>query len=471
MSSTVTPHKPSILRRLLVIGIPILIIVGFIVAMNIIIAMNKKPEEKRKPFTTLAVMADYAVQDDVFLVVDAQGEAQPRTEIDLVPEVGGKIVYVSPSFVQGGIIKKGETLIRIDPRDYDIALIRAKASVAQAQQNLVREIAEGDVAVRDYEDLGIGGAPSDLAMRKPQRQQAEAALQAAQAEVQAAELQLTRTSVRAPFAGRVKSKNSDIGKFVSPGSTLGRIFSTDVVEVRLALSDADLSKVNLPLAFAATSRADAPKVELSAVIAGQRRMWDGRIMRTDGTYDTQTRALFAIVEVVDPYGKGASEDGVPLAPGMFVDAKIVGKTYENMIVIPRDGLRPGDKVYVVNDKGKSQIRDVGVVDTNAQRAVISSGLEVGELVILSPMEESRTAMTLKVLDVNDPKTVLVDPPEPEWMKKAREEKEAAAKDGKKKKRGGKGSDKDAPLKKKPDADTEKSGADNTDKSAATGGDE
>lgn len=469
MSSTVTRNKPSILRRLLVIGVPILIVVGFVVAMKIIIAMNKEPEEKRKPFTTLAVMADYAVQDDVFLVVSAQGEAQPRTEIDLVPEVGGKIIYVSPNFVQGGIIKKGETLIRIDPRDYDIALIRAKAGVAQAQQNLAREIAEGDVARRDYEDLGIGGAPSALALRKPQMQQAEASLQAAQAEVQAAELQLTRTSVRAPFDGRVRSKNSDIGKFVTPGSPLGRIFSTDIVEVRLALSDADLSKVDLPLAFAAASREEAPKVELSAVIAGQRRIWEGRIMRTDGTYDTQTRALFAIVEVLDPYGKGAAEEGVPLAPGLFVDAKIIGKTYENMIVIPRDGLRPGDKVYVVNDKGKSQIRDVSVVDTNAQRAVISSGIAAGELVILSPMEESRTTMTLKVLDVNDPKTVLVDPPEPEWMKKAAEEKAAAAKGGKKKKKRGKKDENDAPPKKKTDED--KSGDANSDNSAANGGDE
>jgi len=471
MSSTVTRHKPSLLRRLLVIGIPILIILGFVIAMQVIIALNKKPEEKRKPFNTLAVMADYAVQDDVFLVVDAQGEAQPRTEIDLVPEVGGKIVYVSPNFVQGGIIKKGETLIRIDPRDYDISLIRAKASVAQAQQNLAREIAEGDVAQRDYADLGIGGAPSDLALRKPQRQQAEAALQAAQAEVQAAELQLTRTSVRAPFAGRVQSKNSDIGKFVTPGSPLGRIFSTDVVEVRLALSDADLAKVNLPLAFAATSRAEAPKVELSAVIAGQRRVWDGRIMRTDSTYDTQTRALFAIVEVLDPYGKGAAEGGVPLAPGLFVDANIIGKTYENMIVIPRDGLRPDDKVYVVNDKGKSQIRDVDVVDTSAQRAVISSGLEVGELVILSPMEESRTAMTLKVLDVNDPTKILVDPPKPEWMKKLEEEKAAEAKGGKKKKKRkrGKGDQDDAPPKKK--TDKEKSEGGNKDNAAANGGDE
>jgi len=471
MSTAVNEHKPSLLRRVLVICVPILIVVGFFVAMQTIVALKKEPEEKRRPFNTLAVMADYAVKEDVFLTVNAQGEAQPSIEIDLVPEVGGKIIYVSPNFVQGGIIKKGETLIRIDTRDYDVALIRAKAGVAQAQQILAREVAEGDVAARDYEDLGIGGTPSPLALRIPQRQQAEASLQAAQAEVQAAELQLTRTSVRAPFDGRVKSKSSDIGKFVSPGSPLGRIFSADIIEVRLALSDADLSKLDLPLAFAAKSRKDAPKVELSAVVAGKRRLWDGSIMRTDSTYDTQTRALFAIVEVFDPYGKGASEDGVPLAPGLFVDAKIIGKSYENVIVIPRDGLRPANKVYVVNDKGKSQIRDVEVIDTNSKRAIISSGIEGGELVILSPMEESRTTMTLKALDINDPSNVLVDPPEPEWMKKAAEKKAAEAEDGKKKKKKrGKDADTDGPPKRK--SDESKAGTDtgSSDNSTAGGGD-
>jgi len=127
-------------------------------------------------------------------------------------------------------------------------------------------------------------------------------------------------------------------------------------------------------------------------------------MRTDSTYDTQTRALFAIAEVFDPYGKGQSESGVPLPPGLFVDAYVNGKKYEDVIVLPRDALRPENEV------------------------------SVGELVILSPMERSRVSMTLKVLDANDPNVVLVDPPEPEWMKKM---KAKQASEGEKKRRWGK----------------------------------
>jgi len=463
--------KPSLRRRLTVIGVPILIIIGFTVLMQVIIAANNKPEEKKKPFNTLAVMADYAVIDDVQLTVSAQGEARPRTEIDLVPEVGGKIVYVSPNFIQGGIIRKGETLIRIEDADYQVAVVQAQANVAQAEQVLIREVAEGEIAQRDLADLGITDRPSALALRQPQKQQAEASLQAAKAQLDSMKLQLTRTEVKAPFAGRVRSKSSDLGQYVTPGSRLGRIFSTDIVEVNLALTDNDLSKVDLPLAYVADSRETAPVVKLSNIIAGKRREWTGYLMRTDSTYDTQSRALFAIVEVFDPYGKGASEGGYPLAPGMYVEAEIEGKTFDDVIVIPRDGLRPEDKVFVVDDKGKADIRNVTVLDTNPDRAVILSGIDVGELVVLSPMELSRASMTLKALDVNNPSNVLVDPPKPDWLK----EKEAAEAKGKdetkKKRRWGKKKpneeDNDKPLKKK-DAIQPESGGASSDNVTANG---
>jgi RND family efflux transporter MFP subunit len=408
-----------------------LVLVGLIVIAIIWIGMNEKPEEQRRSFNTLAVMGAPAYSDNVQLTIETQGEARPQIEIDLVPEVGGKIVYVSPNFIEGGVFKKGETLVRIDDSNTQVAKIRAQAAVAQAEQALAREIAEGEIARRDFEELGRG-QPSDLALRIPQRLQAEASLQAAKADLQNAELQLSRTKVVAPFSGRVRSKASDVGQFVSPGARLGRIFSTDIVEVRLPLTDTDLARVDLPIAYNATSREEAPQVKLSGVIGGQLQEWTGQIMRTDSTYDVQTRALFAIVEVKDPYGTGASQNGVPLAPGLFVDAQILGKTIEGAIVISRDGLRPQDEVYVVDDKGQAEIRQTVVLDTNPERAVLASGVDVGELVVISPMERSRTAIPLRVLDPNDPQKIIVEPPEPEWMKRARE---GAKKDEKKERRG------------------------------------
>lgn len=413
-------RERSALGWVMRIGIPILIIIVSWFLKEAIIAANDKPEERQRSFNTLSVLADYAQTSDVQLQVEAQGEVRPQIEINLVPQVGGQIVKVSPNFIQGGVFKKGEVLLQIEAADFEIAVIQAEAEVAQAEQNLVREIAEGEIARRDFEELRAG-TPSSLALREPQRAQAEAAVKAAKGQLRAAQLQLTRTKVRAPFDGRVRSKTSDIGQFVSPGASLGQIFSTNVVEVNLPLTDDDLYKVNLPLAYVADSRSEAPEVKLSAVIAGQRRYWNGRIMRTDSVVDTQTRGMSAIVEVHDPYNTGMSEDGYPLAPGLFVNAAIDGRVFKDVIVIPRDGLRPQDQVYLADNKGKVEIRDVSVIDTNSERAVISAGIEDGELVVLSPMEPSRTRLTLKVSDVNDPTKLLVDPPAPEWFKKEKAE--------------------------------------------------
>ena len=413
--------KSGFIRKFLIIFIPIAIILAFVAATALIIHLNKKPQEKRRPFNPLAVMGEFAYQDAVQLVVNTQGEARPQTEIDLVPEVAGKITYVAPTFVEGGVIRKGETLYQIDKSDFEVAVIRAEAGVARAKQALVREEAESEIARQDWEELGGGRPPSDLTLRKPQMAEAKAGLQSAEADLSNAKIQLARTSVKAPFTGRVRTKLTDIGQFVSPGSRLGRIFSTNIVEVRLPFTDDDLSKMNLPIAFIATDRASAPDVRFKAVIAGQPQIWSGKIMRTDSTYDTQTRALFAIAEVFDPYGKGVSDNGVPLAPGLFVDAEVAGKSFDNIVVLPRDGLRPENKVYVAKKDGSADIRFATVLNTTQDLAYVTAGVSDGEIVILSPMEDSRAEGPLKVLDIKDTKTVLIDPPKPKWLK----EKEAA----------------------------------------------
>jgi multidrug efflux pump subunit AcrA (membrane-fusion protein) len=149
--------KGNVFHQAMIILIPFLIIAGFIIVTIVTIKANQKPKERRRNFNTLAVMADYAVRDNVQLSVNTQGEARPQTEIDFVPQVGGKIVYVSPNFIEGGIFKKGEVLIRLEDADFKVAMVRAEANVAQAQQTLVREIAEGEIARQDYAELSLQG--------------------------------------------------------------------------------------------------------------------------------------------------------------------------------------------------------------------------------------------------------------------------------------------------------------------------
>lgn len=401
--------KPGFAGYILRAAIPFLIIFAFIIASNVLKSMKKRPEIKKRKPPILSVLTTPAVTETVQLKIIVQGESQPRTEIDFVPEVAGKIVFVSPKFLTGGLFKKGDVLYRIEDADYQVSVVKAGAAVARAQQVLVRERAESDIARRDWEDLGEGRRASNLTLRKPQLLEAQANLQSAQSDLDNARLRQSRTNVVAPFDGRVREKYADIGQYVNPGARLGRIFSTDIAEIKLALSDADLARLDLPIAYIAKNRASAPNVLLSARIGGKTREWHGNIMRTAASYDPKTRSLFALVEVVDPYGKGKAAGGYPLAPGLFVDAEISGKTLGDVIIIPRDGLRPEQKVYVVSQDGSAKSIDVDVLDTNMDRAVIGSGIEEGDLVIVAPLEKSQLQAQFKALDLNDPTLVLAEP--------------------------------------------------------------
>ncbi len=380
------------LARFFTFILPALVIVGG-VASVVVMGMLKKPPEKTDAVAEAPkVVTTITGGESVRLTVAIQGVAEPRNEIDVVPQVGGRIDYVSPAFLTGGGFKQGDVLIRIEDVDYRLAVTRSEAEVSRAARALARERAEGEIALRDWEELGEGEA-SDLALRQPQLAEARASLAAAQATLEDAKLDLARTEIRAPFDGRVARKSADTGQFVNAGQALGRIFSTDVIEVRLPLSDRELAKTSLPVAFQATEDDPGPDVELSAIVAGEFRVWKGRITRTDSRFDQSSRLLHAIAEVDDPYGAGAA-DGTPLAPGLFVNAEIQGRLFDDAVVMPRAALRGEKEVYVVNDDDTVSIRDVRVVSSDRTQVVVIGGVAAGERVVVSPLRGAADGMAV-----------------------------------------------------------------------------
>jgi RND family efflux transporter MFP subunit len=350
-----------------------------------------KEEQKVK---ALPVLVTTPSTESVSLHVLTQGEVKPRTEIDLVPQVGGKIEYISPGFLEGGFFRKGDVLIRIESADFDLRVVQADATVAQAQQALLREEAESQIAAKDWAELGEGEA-SALTLREPQLAQARASLAAAKASLGVAKLQLARTRIRAPFTGRVRTKGADVGQYVTPGARLGRIFSTSVVDVRVPLTDDELAKLGLPLAFVEDNQHPGPEVTVSATVAGKHRTWQGRITRTDSVIDSSTRVLFAFVEVQDPYGAGA-DDGMPLAVGLFVQADVVGRALPNALVIPRSALRGNGQVFLANND-LLEIVEVQVASSDRTRAIITGGLEPDAKVITSPVRAAATGMKIETV--------------------------------------------------------------------------
>jgi RND family efflux transporter MFP subunit len=374
--------------------------VAGIAVIFMLFATQPQPQRANSAPRPVAVFVEEAQSGEVALTVTSQGEAQPRTQINLVPQVAGRITFVNPDFIEGGFFEAGETLIQIEDADYRLAVTRAAAQVAQAEQALAREQAESDLAASEWEELGEGEA-SALTLREPQLAEARAQLAAAEASLQEARLNLQRTRISAPFDGRVRSKNADLGQYVSPGTNLGQVFSTDTVMVRLPLTDHDLGLLGIPVAYNAMGDDDGGiPVTLSATLAGERHEWQGRITRTDSAIDTETRVLYAIAEVEDPYGTAAQEEGAPLAVGLFVSATIQGREIDNAYIIPRNALRGEDSVYIVREGGTMEIHTVSIIDSSPDRVVVSSGVDGGDLVVVSPLRGASNGMRVHTYDAD-----------------------------------------------------------------------
>jgi len=373
-----------VFRKLLTIAGTLGILAGGVFLIGVMGALRPQVKPQAPEITPPTVFFAVATPRAVTLDVYAQGEVRPRTDITLTAQVSGRIVATSPAFVDGGAFEAGDLLIKIEDADYRLALVGARARVAEAEEGLKREQAEAALAAKDYAELGRKEDPSELALRLPQLAQAKANYEAARADMKTVELALERTDIKAPFKGRVRTRLAGEGQYVSPGAQLGRIFSTDVAEVRLALTDDDLAKLGIPIAFVETADQPGPPALLSATLAGARHQWRGRIARTDGAIDPTTRQISAIAVVEDPYGAGA-DDGVPLAIGLFVDARIEGRPIEGAIVLPRSALYGRDAVYVIAADDTLIRRTVTIAATSADSIILAEGVAAGERVATSPL--------------------------------------------------------------------------------------
>lgn len=323
--------------------------------------------------------------------VRTQGTVRPRTESRVAPEVGGRVVWVSPDFVSGGFFEAGEPLLRLDSHDYQQAVVRASAEVAAAKLRLAQEEAEAEIARTEWEELGEG-APPDLTARVPQLENARAGVAAAEANLVKARQDLQRTEIKAPYAGRVREKAVDVGQFVAPGHQLGSIYAIDIAEIRLPLPDQDLAYLsNMPLVYRGQRDSVGPEVVLRATFAGAEHEWTGRLVRTEGEIDPASRMVHAVAQVQDPYARTAS-GRPPLAVGMYVQAEILGDVAENVATIPRSALRNGTQLWVLDAEDRLRTREVEILRIDADTAIVGAGLESGERVVLSSLELATEGM-------------------------------------------------------------------------------
>ncbi|HKJ23590.1 MAG TPA: efflux RND transporter periplasmic adaptor subunit [Myxococcota bacterium] len=382
---------------------PVAVLAGAALVTAAMFALRRSAPSERPPASVPLVDVVRVEPETVGLWVTAQGTVEPRTESELVAEVSGRIVWVSPQLASGGFFDAGEELVRIDPRDYQVALDGARAALARAESQL--ELTSATLErQRSMRERGISSqARLDDAIHA--QAAAEAGAREARVAVRRAQLDLERAHVRAPYAGRVREKHVDLGQFVSRGAPVARVFSVDYAEVRLPIRDADLAHLDLPPSFeddavvlehGAAADAPGPVVHLSATVAGQPRLWQGRIVRSEGVRDARTRMLTLVAQVRDPYVRDGDPDRAPLPIGIFVEAQIEGRRVDGVFEVPRSALRRDDRVLVVDESDRVRIRAVEVLRSDRDRSWLRAGLAAGDRVVVSPLDLVTDGMAVRV---------------------------------------------------------------------------
>ena len=368
--------------------LPVIILIFGLFISFVISSTDPKPNKGIEIPKPTAVFYDNPQKKDVTLRVTTNGEVRSVTEINVIPQVSGRIIQVADEFIDGGNIKKGQPLIWIDDRDYRLATISAESRVAQAKKLLEREIAESELAKKDWEELGEGEA-SPLTLRIPQLEEARALLNAAEADLEKAKLNLERTVINLPFDGLIKKKNAGIGQYVNAGSILGSAFSTEKVLIPLPLTDTELSYLGLPLGYESKGYFDGPKVVFRSYISRKNIEWSGRITRTSGSIDSQTRLVYAYAEVLNPY-----DEDPPLAIGTYVDAEIEGNFISNGFILPIAAIKNDNEIYVIDQNSKLKIKKIEIVGTEDDKVIVKGDISELDMVVISTINTGYEGMEL-----------------------------------------------------------------------------
>ena len=382
------------MKKILKFTAPVLVLAAGFVIIQVLIAAKPEPEKNDDEARPISLYVDEVKSEVVTLSVRTQGEVRPKTEIDLIPQVSGRIVAMSESFNEGAEFSPDSMLLKIDDTDYRLAAIRAEARVAEAQTELEREQATAKMKAEEWRDGRKDQEPTPFALNLTQVKQAEAMLLSAKADLRKTRLDLERTEIRVPFYGRVRERHVGIGQFVTAGTIVARVFSIDIAEVRLPLTDSQLVELKLPLGYMAEDPLTAPKVNFRAALGDRDFFWQGHIVRIDAAVNKDTRLIYATAEVIDPYGLGATE-GMPMAVGMFVSAEIEGIAEQAAYVMPRLALRNEDKVYVINAENHLEIRTVKVLSTSEDQVMVTSGVSQGEHVVTSTLPNAVDGMDVE----------------------------------------------------------------------------
>ncbi|MEH6455423.1 MAG: HlyD family efflux transporter periplasmic adaptor subunit [Cocleimonas sp.] len=419
--------------------IPILVLVGAGLFGKFLLATG--PEAKKRPFVQrLPVVEVLPLKAQSYTVyIQASGIVTAGTQSNLVSEVSGRIVSTSDNFNEGSYFDKNEILIEIDKANYLSAIEIAKSEVAVNQASLKQLNAEEKSNRRSIQlakkNLNIGnkelarlralfkrrtisrsaleseeqrinqlqqtlqnleGSQSTFSSRKSAIQ---ARINSSNARVKQESLILSRATIKAPYAGRILTKNVDIGQFVSTGTMLAETYATDFVNVELPLSLNQYELLGMPEAFInrKITADELPTVTLTNPDSLRKDNWQGRVVRTGAALDAQSRQINVIVRVDKPY---EAREGIssPIRIGQYLKARIKGKTFENVYVLPPVAVIYNREIRLLKN-GKINIIPAKVIWNSTDATVVKTDVSIeGEQIILTNLTQAVNGMQVLTVE-------------------------------------------------------------------------
>jgi len=386
--------SPSRLKQL-VISLSI-IVLGALLTF-ILIKSRKPPQRKKVDDLAPLVMVKQLKAKDIQMVIRAYGTVSPKVEVDIVPEVPGKVVSVNPELKAGGLIPAGDQILQIDTRDYKFAVQQTNAVVADAQVKLEIEMAEAEVARREWDQLHPDTKPnSPLVLRESQVRKAKAALESAKAQLATAQLRLERTSLSLPFDALIISEKVDLGQYMVAGQPVAVAYGIDTVEIKIPLEDEELAWFDIFDNSASLNGNRALSRKTPAVVktdfAGAEHTWKGYVTRTTGQVDKMSRMISVVVEVPKPFER--SNGRPPLLPGIFARVLIEGKVLKNAMAVPRDAIHDSNKVWIVKE-GSLHIEALDIVRADKDFAYAVARVDQNATIVTSSLDTVMEGMKVR----------------------------------------------------------------------------
>jgi len=405
--------KRNVVRKLL----PAAIIFLGIFIMWALIMSRPVPKKAEPGYSAALVQTEQVYSSDLEVTVSGTATVRAEHEVSVIPQVSGTVKSIAKGFAEGAFFKKGDVLLKIDDTDYRLALRQALASEARAEYELEQIKSRADIARREWELISKISSPSGrdsdsqqatspgneqpnpLVLYEPQMKNAQASLKSASAMVELARLNLERTTIRAPFDCRVRTKSVDTGQYVRTGTIVTVLASTGAAEVVVPLERQELRWLDIPR-IGSTGKGSMATIAVPGDSTGA--SWQGRVVRSLGEVDMKSRTVQLIVAVDDPYGlKRENRERAPLMSGSFVNVKITGRELKGVFSIPRSALRDGNTVWLLDAQSALKIVKVNVARIQGDRVIIDKGLMDGQRLVLTKISGAADGLKLRDMDANN----------------------------------------------------------------------